>query len=71
MQNRNATDFYLKHRFLVGGIITGLERTAPGNDDFDEEFYGLIITPPDSGKRTLILLSDDEGNASGSFEIGE
>jgi hypothetical protein len=68
----NTTDFYLKQLHpLVGGTITGLARTSPGEDAFDEEFYGLVITLPDGRKRTLILLSDDEGNGPGSFEIGE
>lgn len=68
----NATDFYLKQLHpLVGGTITGLARTGPGENAFDEEFYGLVITLPDGRKHTLILLSDDEGNGPGSFEIGE
>ena len=68
----NATDFYLKQLHpLVGGTITGLARTGPGENAFDEEFYGLVITLPDGRKRTPILLSDDEGNGPGSFEIGE
>lgn len=68
----NATDFYLKQlRPLVGGTITGLVRTGPGEEAFDEEFYGLVVTLPDGRKRTLLLLSDDEGNGPGSFEICE
>ncbi len=44
----NTTDFYLKQLHpLVGGTITGLARTSPGEDAFDEEFYGLVITLPD------------------------
>ncbi len=67
-----ATDFYLKQlRPLVGGTITGLARTGPGEDGFDAEFYGLVVTLPDGRKRTLLLLSDDEGNGPGSFEICE
>lgn len=67
-----ATDFHLQQlRPLVGGIITGLARTGPIEDGLDEEFYGLVITLPDGQKRTLLLLSDDEGNGPGSFEICE
>jgi hypothetical protein len=66
----NLTDAYLKQlRPLVGGTITGLARTGPGEDAFDAEFYGLVVTLPNGQKRTLLLLSDDEGNGPGSFEI--
>ncbi|MCL4778900.1 MAG: hypothetical protein KJ049_01815 [Gammaproteobacteria bacterium] len=68
----HATDFYLKQlRPLVGGTITGLARSDPCEDAFEAEFYGLVVTLPNGQKRTLLLLSDDEGNGPGSFEICE
>lgn len=63
------TDFYLKElEFVVGGTIVGLAHTSePGC--WAEEYFGLVIDLP-SGKRvSLLLLSDDEGNSPGSFEI--
>ncbi|WP_163056696.1 hypothetical protein [Acidithiobacillus ferrooxidans] len=61
-------DFYLKKLDqLVGGTISGLVRS--GEDSGIGEFFGLLITMPDGTKRTMLLLSDDEGNAPGSFEI--
>jgi hypothetical protein len=61
-------DFYLKKLDqLVGGTISGLVRT--GDDSDNGEFFGLLITMPDGTKKHLFLLSDDEGNAPGSFEI--
>ena len=66
----NLPDAYLKQlRPLVGGTITGLARTGPGEDAFDAEFYGLVVTLPNGQKRTLLLLSDDAGNGPGSSEI--
>ncbi|MHB8226262.1 hypothetical protein [Acidithiobacillus sp.] len=66
-----SADFYLKKLDqLVGGTISGLVRggNGLGHDDIDE-FFGLVITMPDGTKKTILLLSDDEGNAPGSFEI--
>lgn len=61
-------DFYLeKLDQLVGGTITGLVRT--GDDSDTGEFFGLVVTMPNGTKKTMVLLSDDEGNAPGSFEI--
>jgi hypothetical protein len=63
-----SADFYLKKlEPLVGGTITGLVRS--GNDRGNGEFFGLVITMPDGTKKQLVLMSDDEGNAPGSFEI--
>ena len=65
-----ATDFYLGQLSpLVGGKITALARTGKPEYPGEDEFYGLVVTLPNGKKRTLILLSDDEGNAPGSFEI--
>ncbi|CDQ10594.1 conserved protein of unknown function [Acidithiobacillus ferrivorans] len=66
-----SADFYLKKlEQLVGGTISGLVRggNGLGHDDIDE-FFGMVITMPDGTKKQLVLLSDDEGNAPGSFEI--
>lgn len=65
----SATDFYLKQfRPLVGGTISALARTGPDEDESDE-FFGFVVTLPDGSTRTILLLSDDEGNGPGSFEI--
>lgn len=66
----NTTNFYLnKLSQLVGGRITALARTGTPEEADESEFYGFVITLPDGNKRTLILLSDDEGNSPGSFEL--
>ncbi|MHB1630689.1 MAG: hypothetical protein ACYCQL_00545 [Acidithiobacillus sp.] len=63
-----SADFYLEELDqLVGGTISGLVRT--GDDSDNGEFFGLLVTMPDGTKKQLVLLSDDEGNAPGSFEI--
>ncbi len=65
-----ATTFYLDQlSALVGGRITALARTGQPDYPGEAEFYGLVITLPNGTKKTLILLSDDEGNAPGSFEL--
>lgn len=59
-------DFYLKQlEQLIGGKITNLARTGEEED----EFFGIVVTMPNGKRKTLLLLSDDEGNAPGSFEI--
>lgn len=59
----DATNWYLEQlKPLVGGTIIGLAEA-------DEGFYGLDIRMKDGERKVLILLSDDEGNAPGSFEI--
>lgn len=66
----SATDFYLKQlRPLVGGTISALARTGPNEYESDDEFFGFVVTLPDGSTRTILLLSDDEGNGPGSFEI--
>ena len=63
-------DFYLDQlRPLVGGKITALARTGASEHPGEDEFYGLVVTLPDSQTRTLMLLADDEGNGPGSFEL--
>lgn len=66
----SATNFYLKQlRPLVGGTISALARTGPHEDATEDEFFGFVVTLPDGSTRTILLLSDDEGNGPGSFEI--
>lgn len=64
------TQFYLDQlKPLVDGKIINLMRT--GEDGFGEEFYGLSVRCKDGAIRHLIILSDDEGNGPGSFQIVE
>lgn len=66
----SATSFYLNQlRPLVGGTISALARTGPHEDAAEDEFFGFVVTLPDGSTRTILLLSDDEGNGPGSFEI--
>lgn len=62
-KNESQINFYLNQlNCLVGGKITALAKT-------EDEFFGLVVTLPSGQKKTLLLLSDDEGNDHGSFEI--
>lgn len=66
----SAASFYLNRLSpLVGGTIAALARTGPHEDAMEEEFFGFVVTLPNGSKRTILLLSDDEGNGPGSFEI--
>ncbi len=68
----SSIDFYLKQLApLVGGTITALARGGASDDPLDEELYGFVIQCRDGKERTLILLSDDEGNGPGSFMFNE
>ena len=68
----SSIDFYLKQLApLVGGTITALARTGTSDDPFDEELYGFVVKCRDGRQRTLVLLSDDEGNGPGSFMFAE
>lgn len=68
----SSIDFYLKQlRPLVGGSIAALARTGASDDPLDEELYGFVVQCRDGKERTLILLSDDEGNGPGSFMLNE
>lgn len=68
----SSIDFYLKQLApLVGGTITALARSGASDDPLDEELYGFIVMCRDGKERTLILLSDDEGNGPGSFMFNE
>ena len=44
---------------------------AASDDPLDEELYGFVVKCRDGKERTLILLSDDEGNGPGSFMFNE
>lgn len=67
-----STDFYLTQlQPLVGGTITALARTGASDDPLDEELYGFVVKCRDGRQRTLVLLSDDEGNGPGSFMFAE
>lgn len=59
-----TTKFYLDQlEPLIGGKIVQLA-------DAGEGFYGIVIqTVPKGIRKILILMSDDEGNDPGSFEI--
>ena len=62
--------FYLDQlKPLVGGKIIGLARSGLNADPHQDEFFGFVIKFPNGKTKTLLLLSDDEGNAPGSFEI--
>lgn len=68
----SSIDFYLKQLApLVGGTITALARSGASDDPLDEELYGFVVKCRDDKERTLILLSDDEGNGPGSFMFNE
>lgn len=70
MPNMNVdnTKFYLEQlAVLVGGKVTAAVRS--GVDEFGDEFFGLKIMDKDGKPKVLWLLSDDEGNGPGSFEI--
>lgn len=68
----SSIDFYLKQLApLVGGTITALARSGTSDDPLDEELYGFVVKCRDDKERTLILLSDDEGNGPGSFIFAE
>lgn len=58
----NATNWYLDRlRPLVGGTIESLAQ--------DGDYYGFVIKTKEGNRKILFLLSDDEGNAPGSFEL--
>jgi hypothetical protein len=58
-------EFYKKQLTpLVNGRITAVVQDADG------EFFGLNITTKNK-EQILWLLSDDEANSAGSFEIQE
>ena len=58
-------EFYKKQlTLLVNGRITAVVQ------DIEGEFFGLNITTKNK-EQVLWLLSDDEANSAGSFEIQE
>ena len=59
-----SNQFYIdKLTPLVGGKIIATISDKEG------EFFGLLIKPEKGKARALWLLSDDEGNGPGSFEL--
>ena len=48
---------------LFGAKVTGFVK------DPDNLYYGIAFTLPDRSRKTLWLLSDDEGNNPGSFDL--
>ena len=67
---KSPINFYLDQLSpLVGSKITALARTGQPEYPGEDEFYGLVVTLPNGSKKTLLLLSDDEGNGPGSFEL--
>lgn len=66
-----AAEIYLEHlKPLVGGQITALGTTGEPDEE-GNVFVGLEVTLPDGKVKTLTFLSDDEGNAPGSFLIAD
>jgi hypothetical protein len=67
----DTTNFYLEQlAVIVGGTVTGTVRSGV-DEILDEEYFGLEIVGKDGKKKILWLLSDDEGNGPGIFEIAE
>jgi len=52
---------------LLGGKISGLARS--GQDDGDDELFGLIVTDKNNERKVIWFFSDFEGNGAGGFEI--
>ena len=52
---------------LLEGRISGLARS--GQQDGDDEFFGLVITDENDNRKVLWFLSDFEGNGAGGFQI--
>ena len=69
---KSQADFYLDQLSpLIGGTITTLTRSGPTDDPYDKEFIGMVIKLRSGKSKHLLLLSDDEGNGPGSFEISD
>ena len=69
---KSQADFYLDQLSpLIGGRITTLTRSGPTSDPYDKEFIGFVIKLRNGKCKHLTLLSDDEGNGPGSFEISD
>lgn len=64
------TEFYTNQlKPLVGGTVVAIASAPP--DEEGTEFFGLIIKTKEGKRLKLFLLSDDEGNGPGSFELSE
>ena len=69
---KSQADFYLDQLSpLIGGRITTLTRSGPTDDPYDNEFIGMVIKLRNGKSKHITLLSDDEGNGPGSFEISD
>ena len=69
---KSQADFYLDQlKPLIGGTITTLTRSGPTDDPYDHEFIGMVIKLRNGKSKHITLLSDDEGNGPGSFEISD
>ena len=67
----NRTEFHLKQlEPLIGGTVVSLARSGV-DPELGDEFFGLVIQLKNGQKKSLMLLSDDEGNGPGSFEIND
>jgi hypothetical protein len=61
------SNFYANQlKKVVNGKILGIA-TAKGEEE--DGFFGLYIAGADGNKYVMWLLSDDEGNAPGSFAV--
>lgn len=54
---------------LVGCQVTGL--VVSEEDEFGDSFFGISLKNAEGKEFYMFFLSDDEGNAPGSFEINE
>jgi hypothetical protein len=62
------TKFYAKQlEPLINGTIQKIAHSQV--DEFGNQFFGLIIHTANGKDVTLWFLSDDEGNAPGSFDL--
>lgn len=69
---KSQADLYLDQLTpLIGGTITTLTRSGPTDDPYEPEFIGMVIKLRNGKLKHLLLLSDDEGNGPGSFEISD
>lgn len=58
--------YYTDHLLqLVGGKIVGV---TVSNEEMGE-YFGIVIEMPSNARQIVWFLSDDEGNAPGSFDV--
>ena len=69
---KSQADFYLDQLSpLIGGTITTLTRSGSTDNPYEPEFIGMVIKLRNGNSKHFLLLSDDEGNGPGSFEISD